>query len=781
MDIAFIAYIVYWGLAVLASVFVLTDNKRPSEVNLLWLFILLFVPFFGLLIYIIFGVNLKRKTIFSILAEDRLRRRYRNRLDAQKKWLDVIPSMSNEGLAEKLKIKNDPEGSSNLLQSVAGIARDSDCFKTVHMLLDTCGAPLAANVSTTLFFTGPEAFDSLIADLKAARESVDMEFYIWHSDRTGKEILAILEERARAGVRIRLIFDSIGCWGKISLSYRRKLKAAGIRFHYFLDPLSYIGHRQINFRSHRKIAVIDERVCYTGGMNIGDEYRFPAPDKWYKTWRDTMVRLEGDSAAYMQDIFEIDWHNSDRKELKQPSVSESDFPEETTDDVFASLMPGEEERSLAQIICSGPDSSFDAIELLYSSLIANANRYVCIQSPYFIPSDNVLKSLQTAALSGVQIQIITTARKLVGLCRELDPTRPVTSALCAWDSDWEIYDPLAEAFDIVGYNYMMYKHEGDHIRVPERIMIQTESYPRDAFQSWSYVNDNPYIIGDFVWTSVDYLGESSIGRWYYEGENAGEHFFGDHFPWNAAYCGDIDMIGQRKPISYYRERLWNYNRPIYMAVKEPNGYYGNIKETMWSVWPTFESWTWPGHEGKEIEVEVYSRAPRVRLTLNGKVVGEKPTTRQEEFKAVFKVIYEPGTILAEAINNEGDVLSELNGYHNELKTAGEPYAIRLKADRSTINPDGQDLSFITAEVVDKDGIVCPDATNLLTFSLKGRGTLLAVGNADIKELDTTSDSKHKAWKGKALAVVRSQLKKGKAIIAVSSQGLKGTQLEIRCK
>lgn len=408
MDIAFIAYIVYWILAVLASVFVLTDNKRPSEVNLLWLFILLFVPFFGLLIYIVFGVNLKRKTIFSILAEDRLRRRYRNRLNAQKRWLEVLPTMSNEVLAEKLKIKSDPEGSSNLLQSVAGIARDSDCFKTVHMLLDTCGAPLAANVSTKLFFTGPEAFDSLLDDLRQARETIDMEFYIWHSDRTGKEILAILEERARAGVRIRLIFDSIGCWGKISLAYRRKLKAAGIRFHYFLDPLSYIGHRQINFRSHRKIAVIDEKVCYTGGMNIGDEYRFPAPGKWYKTWRDTMVRLEGDSAAYMQDIFEIDWHNSDRKELKQPSASESDFPEETTDDVFASLMPGEEERSLAQIICSGPDSSFDSIELLYSSLIANANRYVYIESPYFIPSDNVLKSLQTAALSGVQIQIITT-------------------------------------------------------------------------------------------------------------------------------------------------------------------------------------------------------------------------------------------------------------------------------------------------------------------------------------------------------------------------------------
>lgn len=408
MDIFFILYVVYWGLAILTALFVLTDNKRPPEVNLLWLFILLFIPFVGLIIYIVFGVNLKRQTIFKILAEDLLKQRYRGRLEAQKRWLSTISQMSAVDLAEKLNAGSDSPGM--LTHAVFDIAKDSDCRKTVRMMLDTCGAPLAVNESMRLFFTGTEAFESLTADLKAARRSVDMEFYIWRSDRTGEEILSILEERAKAGVRIRLIFDSIGCWGKISFSYRRKLKAAGISFRWFLDPLSYFGHRQINFRTHRKAVIIDEKICYTGGMNIGDEYRFPNEKKWYKSWRDTFVRLEGNSAAYMQDIFEIDWHNSNKGEIKRGNFSSVDeYPEdESVDSVFAALSGVSKDASLAQIVCSGPDSSVDSIELLYGSLIANANKYVYIQSPYFIPSDNVLKTLQTAALSGIEIKIITT-------------------------------------------------------------------------------------------------------------------------------------------------------------------------------------------------------------------------------------------------------------------------------------------------------------------------------------------------------------------------------------
>lgn len=112
-----------------------------------------------------------------------------------------------------------------------------------------------------------------------------------------------------------------------------------------------------------------------------------------------------------------------------------------------------------------------------------------------------------------------TAKKLADLCRELDPTRPVTSALCTWDHEWDIFDPLAAELDIVGYNYLMHKAEDDHNRVPDRIMWQTESYPRDAFDNWSRTANLPYVIGDFVWTGIDYLGESGIGKYYYAGEN----------------------------------------------------------------------------------------------------------------------------------------------------------------------------------------------------------------------------------------------------------------------
>ena len=369
-----------------------------------------------------------------------------------------------------------------------------------------------------------------------------------------------------------------------------------------------------------------------------------------------------------------------------------------------------------------------------------------------------------------EIQVVTTARKLARLCRELDPTRPVTSALCAWDSDWEIYDPLAETFELVGYNYMMHKHAGDHARDPQRVMYQSESYPREAFRNWAYSADHPYIFGDFVWTAIDYQGESGIGRWYYQGESEGEHYHRNQFPWHAAYCGDIDFTGQRKPISYYRDLLWNVERPLYLSVKEPDGYYGTIRETQWSVWPTFESWTWPGHEGKPIEVEIYSRAPRVRLYVNDSLVAERPTTRAEEYKAVITVPYTPGTLRAEAVDEQGNPIASMNTGHNTLRTAGEPYALRLTADRSVITADGQDLSFITSEVVDEQGTLCPNATNELTLSLRGRASLAAFGNADIKELGCTVDAVHNVWKGRAQAVVRATDRSGTATLTLSGKG-----------
>lgn len=198
-----------------------------------------------------------------------------------------------------------------------------------------------------------------------------------------------------------------------------------------------------------------------------------------------------------------------------------------------------------------------------------------------------------------KIEVVTTARKLAERCRSLDPSRPVTSALANWGKVWETYDPLAEQHDIVGYNYMIHESESDHQREPKRVMWQTESYPNDAWSNYRKVADYPYIIGDFVWTGLDYIGESGIGRWYYEGDVPGEHYERPLYPWHASYCGDIDLTGLRKPISHYRSMLWNNDgEHLYIAVREPDNYNGKVKTTLWGTWPTLKVGTGPGMKGR---------------------------------------------------------------------------------------------------------------------------------------------------------------------------------------
>lgn len=382
-------------------------------------------------------------------------------------------------------------------------------------------------------------------------------------------------------------------------------------------------------------------------------------------------------------------------------------------------------------------------------------------------------SIGNEVIERKKLEVVTTAKKLADHVHKFDSSRPVTSALAAWDNDWEIYDPLAAVHDIVGYNYLLHRAPADHQRVPSRVIMQTESYPRDAFANWALVEDNNYIIGDFVWTAIDYLGESGIGRYYYVGETEGEHYERNHYPWHGAYCGDIDLTGWRKPISHYRELLYNSEKKLYMSVKEPDHFYGKIKETLWSVWPTWESWNWPGHEGKEIQVEIYSRYSKVRLYLNDRLIGEQLTGREQQFKAVFTLSYEPGILKAVGVETEVEVEETI------MKTSGNPAQIKLTADRTEIKADGQDLTFVTVEIQDKEGIIEPNANNHLSFDVKGTGVIAAVGNADLKDTDSYVGHQRKAWKGRAIVVVKSTQKKGKIVLKVTSPGLIPATVTIR--
>ena len=367
-------------------------------------------------------------------------------------------------------------------------------------------------------------------------------------------------------------------------------------------------------------------------------------------------------------------------------------------------------------------------------------------------------SIGNEVIERKDIRVVHTAKLLKQAILKYDATRPVTEALCAWDSDWEIFDPHFDVLDIGGYNYMIHKHASDHQRNPKRVMWQTESYPRDTFKNWKLVRDYPYVIGDIVWTGLDYLGESGIGRNYYDGETPGEHWRDGGVPdWHGAYCGDVDITGWRKPISHYREMLWKDSNDLYMAVKEPDGYHGKIHETAWSVWPTWESWNWPSWEGKPIDVEVYTKAPEVTLYLNDKPIGTKAVSQATEYKAVFTVPYEAGILRAEA-----------DGKSATLSTAGEPARLRLTADRSVITAGGQDLSFITVEVIDRECRVCPNAAIPCEAIVKGQGTLLSFASADLKDCEPYTSPRVTTWKGRAMLVVRSPHKKGKAQVCIKS-------------
>ncbi|HEY9049025.1 MAG TPA: glycoside hydrolase family 2 TIM barrel-domain containing protein [Ohtaekwangia sp.] len=366
-----------------------------------------------------------------------------------------------------------------------------------------------------------------------------------------------------------------------------------------------------------------------------------------------------------------------------------------------------------------------------------------------------------------------TAKMLADEVKRMDPSRPVTSAVVENGKPWDLLDSLMDVHDVAGYNYHLQSAPADHVRDPSRIIVQTESYPRDAFANWNLVQNNSYIIGDFVWTALDYLGESGIGRWYYSGEAPGQHWDNELFPWHGAYCGDVDLIGWRKPISHYRSMLYNDTEKLYMAVREPEPKPLEIKDTWWSVWPTWESWNWPGFEGKTIQVEVYSRYPKVKLYLNNTLIGERATTHEREYKATFDVPYAAGILKAVAVENGKDVES------TTLQTAGDAATIKVTADRKEITADGQDLCYVTVEILDKNGILQPTAANRLHFQIEGPGIIAGVDNADLKNYELYIGNTRKAWHGRALVVIRSTQGIGDVTLTVTSPGLSQSVLTIK--
>ena len=366
------------------------------------------------------------------------------------------------------------------------------------------------------------------------------------------------------------------------------------------------------------------------------------------------------------------------------------------------------------------------------------------------------------------------ARELTGRIRELDPTRPLTAGINGMGpkGDWTKTDPVFATLDVAGYNYEIARSAADHARLPSRVIVATESEPSQAFRYWAAAHDAPYVIGDFVWSALDYLGEAGIGRVFPPDEPSVPHWIGNQFPWHGAYCGDLDLTGWRKPQSHYRNILWDRGEKLYAAVlvPAPGDHAWNLSQ--WSMPPALPSWSWPGREGKVLTVEVYSRYEAVRLYLNGRLVGEKPTGRSQEFRAAFAVPFDRGVLKAVGLRDGEEAESFL------LRTAGAPEGLQLTADRSLLAAGGQDLSFVTVEARDRDGILQPNAAAAVKFTLEGPGAIAGVGNGDMTSLESYRTNPHSLFQGRALVVIRTLAAPGRIVLTAAAPGLRPSRITL---
>ena len=352
------------------------------------------------------------------------------------------------------------------------------------------------------------------------------------------------------------------------------------------------------------------------------------------------------------------------------------------------------------------------------------------------------------------------ATDIANKIRSLDSTRPITHALCSlWDNKEEYEKEkneqdfgkdkmdyfarataiTADTTDIIGYNYLEYRLERDLVRFPQRVIINTETFPLCAYKTIKQQLSNPRIAGDFVWTAWDYFGETGIGHVEY---NERTYDFILKHPYHIANCGDIDIIGERKPQSYYREIAWELRRDPYIAVRHPKVCHIPYFISGWGFYDCEHSWGFTGYEGKECEAYVFADCDELVLYINDKEVGRNTRTEDGVYK--FNVKYENGTILAVAYTDGKEIGRSC------IKTEGEAKTLNLVKEKSYTNTD---IVYVDALIQDESGSLCTQEEREITFTVNG-GKLLACAGGSLTDTGVYTDNKCRVYKGRGIAIVK---------------------------
>ena len=350
---------VLYVLTVLATiVVVLSENRNPVK-SMAWVLVLLLLPVVGLLIYLTFGRSLKGMSLISRSDLRELRR---------------LSEYSEENTSQDLEL--------------------SDSSRQLISLVNKLANPhLFTGNDIKLFTSGQDKFAALLRDIEAAQDYVHVQYFIIENDTVGSQLIGLLKRKAQEGIQVRVLYDYVGSF-YMRPRVLKEMRQAGIEVHPFLEVTPANVAFRINWRNHRKIVVIDGKIGYMGGMNIAD--RYVTGDKKWHAWRDTHLRIAGEAVAALQYSFAIDWNFTTRKLLTSPTKHHHTLPDHGG--------------YIMQMMSSGPTNRWNNISIVFLRAISLSTQRIYIQTPYFLPSEPLLKALQSAALSGVDVRLMIPRR-----------------------------------------------------------------------------------------------------------------------------------------------------------------------------------------------------------------------------------------------------------------------------------------------------------------------------------------------------------------------------------
>ncbi len=335
---------------------VIRENNQPIS-TIAWIEILLFLPVVGFILYIFFGINYRKRKLFKAKAQLDF-----EELKKEHILQTAIKNLDNEYFQE---------------------------LKLIKLLYNTDKAELTKNNRIKFYHSGKETIDALFNELENAKSTINLEYFSIGNDSIGKKLLDILIKKQKQGIQVKVIYDKVGCW-RLPAKFFKPLEEEGGQTIAFLPVKLPILSGKLNYRNHRKIAIIDGKIGFIGGVNIGEKYY--GLTKKYGYWRDTHLRIEGDAVYSLQKSFFRDWFFYVNEKIDIHTY-------------FPPIAPYKENIPI-QIITSGADSEWENIMLAYFSAFNNAKNHLFVITPYLVLNESMLTAFKTAALSGVDVRLV---------------------------------------------------------------------------------------------------------------------------------------------------------------------------------------------------------------------------------------------------------------------------------------------------------------------------------------------------------------------------------------